>query len=284
MNRSTNILDALAATEGPNTIMMAPNAPPVTRTGEGVVELAMNIILDATDVMDTLIDLRSRAPKTEVHALSECGQFSFGLREVGRIRVNYTTQRGSKVILVSRIPYDIPNCETLCKDGDVIRRLVQTVISRESGILTVSGPSARANSMLVYSLLKEANMSSRRIIFILERSLTYLMAHGDSIIIQSELGGDVSSMDEGLQTAFPFEPDIIYVGDVRPNDDIPSAGHAGGPHVLAVFSSVSMDGSTLLSKITPQFPDTKSVTQEFLCGSVTVVPAANNTLRVEYVK
>ena len=71
--------------------------------------------------------------------------------------------------------------------------------SNTMGLLTISGPRAASNAMLVYTLLKKVNETQRKIIFLLERKLTYLMSHADSIVIQAELADDVPSMSAGIE-------------------------------------------------------------------------------------
>jgi len=210
MNRSSEILEYLAREDTPATLILTPNAPPAARTPEGV-RTASDDLMSPEDIDDTLATLRTRCRGAgqEIGPIGNAGMFSFGVAEVGRFRVSYATQRGSKIVSVVKIPYQIPEAASLCDDADTVKKLLDLLCAVPPGILGVFGPSAEANSVLTYSLLRDINESQHKVIYILERSLTFLMGHAKSIVVQSELGTDVRALKEGVQNAFLFNPDIM---------------------------------------------------------------------------
>jgi len=70
-------------------------------------------------------------------------------------------------------------------------------------------------------------------------------------VIQSEVGEDVNSFQAGLESAYRFEPNLIYVGDVRPGDEIPNLLHAVAAGITTLVSSASVPGNVLLEQFTP---------------------------------
>jgi Tfp pilus assembly pilus retraction ATPase PilT len=86
------------------------------------------------------------------------------------------------------------------------------------------------------------------------------MQHENSIIIQCELNADVRTMDEGVHGAALFEPDIMYVGDIKPGDDLPGITRAVENGALAILSSVMLNERALLDRFTPSLvsPDQAS--------------------------
>lgn len=282
MNRSKEILDYFASTDNPGDVIIAPNAPPISRDAQGVVQVALSIILAAKDVDDTLSTFRTLAPTTGSATLGNAGTFSFGMNEVGRFRVNYVTQRGSKIANIVRVPFTVPDPESVCDDSATIERLLEIFYSSKGGILAVSGPSAVSNSTLIYSLLKKVNRTKRMVLYILERALTFIMAHAESIVIQIELHTDVNSMEEGAQNAFLFEPDIMYVGDIRPSDELPSVTQVMELGVLTIVSSVLLNGKMLMEKFRPKSTDSQESFRQMIRGMVKVSPGKGGKLSINF--
>ena len=246
MNYSAQLLNVLAASDTVSTIVIAPNAPPVSRTSDGI-RVAMNVVLDAADVLDTLTTLRAQGGRNDSVSLSGSGTFVFGIRDVGRIRVSHVTQRGSKVARITRIPFRIPDLDAICENAPALDKLLSATDSSPGTFVAVCGPSSLKNGLFVYSLLNKINQTRKKLLFILERALTFLMAHGNSIVVQTELSADVKTLEDGMDDAFLIEPDLIYVGDVRLNDQLPGVTHAIQSRISTVVSSATMDGCALLN-------------------------------------
>jgi twitching motility protein PilT len=263
MNRSQEILDYLANDNRPCSVVLAPNAPPVMHSA-GEVRVILSLVLSSGDVFDTLLALKSQSLKRELDANSMSGAFSFGLRKVGRIRVTYLTQRGSKVVSISRIPFDIPSLESLCEDPATAAALLQVAQSKQGGIVGVSGPDPVLIGTLVYSVLDSLNRSSCQIVGIVENPLTYLMAHRNSIIMQCEVGTDCDSIKDGVEGILLFAPEILYVGGVRSLEDLSSLGCAAQPGRLFVIGSNALDAAAIVDRFSA-YPES---TEESPSGAV----------------
>lgn len=282
MNRSAELIAHLAEEDAPDEIIIAPSAPPVTRSVNGV-QLALNIVLDPGDVADTLIALRERSPAAQGQPLSAYGTFSFGIRDVGRLRVSYSTQRGSKAFRIIRVPFAEPETEDVCENSAMITDLAKMIASGEGGLVGVFGPSAVANATFVYAVLRAVNSSARRVIHILERSLTYLMAHDNSIVIQAEVGSDVDTIEEGVRNALLLDPDVLYVGDIWPSDNVPSLSHAIEACSFTIVSGVSPGRDSLLERFRRIGTGPDSSLESILRQMIKVVPKADGRVAAEQV-
>ncbi len=249
MNRAQEILEYLSGDAKPCTVVLAPNAPPVVHAA-GEVRVILSMVLSSGDVFDTLQALKTQSPKRELDATSMFGGFSFGLRKVGRIRVTYLTQRGSKVVSVTRIPFVIPALESLCDDPATIAALRQVTQSDQGGIVGVSGPDPVLIGTLVYAVLDALNQTSRRIVGIVENPLTYLMAHRSSIIVQCEVGSDCDSIKDGVESLLMFAPEILYVSGVRSLEDLSILGCAAQPGRLFIIGSNALDAAAIVDRFT----------------------------------
>ena len=250
MNRSTDILDYLAKSEVTNSVILAPNAPPVVHDA-GDLRVVLNFVLTAEDVMDTLTGLRAQCTSKAVDGSANTGVFSFGMRGIGRIRVGFLTQRGSRVVSVNRVPFAIPDLETVCENPAVAEELLQLLVQKSGGIIAVSGVDATRSSTLVYAALKQICQTHRKVICIVERNLSYLMAHRNSLVIQCEVGADVESMREGLQSVFVLAPDVVYAGDVRRQEDLLGLADAVQSGVMVILSGTGLDVPSLLAVLAP---------------------------------
>lgn len=129
MNRANEVIDYLSKSDNPDTLIIAPSAPPVSRTGREI-GVAMATVFDSQDVNDTLGAFRTRALAAAGEtAMSKAGTFSFGIKEVGRFRVNYATQRGSRIMTIVRIPHSIPKPSDLCTDCRGVEKAVSLMTS-----------------------------------------------------------------------------------------------------------------------------------------------------------
>ncbi|MDQ7082017.1 MAG: hypothetical protein Q9N34_02775 [Aquificota bacterium] len=106
MNLAPEILNYLGVRKEFTEVILAPKASPVERN-DRIINRIMDVILSPEDIRDTLVSLRSHTT-TSLGPLGREGFFSFGLPEVGRIRVSYLTQRGSYVVSIVKVPYEIP--------------------------------------------------------------------------------------------------------------------------------------------------------------------------------
>jgi twitching motility protein PilT len=252
MNRSAEVIAYLTELKHPQQVLLAPNAPPISR-GMGGIDIAINKVYDSQDINDTLAAFRSRAlASTADSPLALTGSFSFGVRESGRFRVNYATQRGSRVLTVSRIPFfPVPAPEEITDSTQVMEEAKSLFTSGRPGLITVSGRNSLSCSVFVYSLLNLVNRSERRVIYTLERATTYLLSHQNSVSVQCELGSDFRSMAEGIESAGLFEPDLLFVSDIRMEDDLTGLKQLIENRVLAVLGSAVVDSGSLMKQYAP---------------------------------
>lgn len=271
-------------------LIIAPGAPPIERSGGGV-EIAMEAILDGNDVTDTLVGLRTHG---ETKAISNkaiqvpdqlSDVFCLSIRGSGRFRVHYLTQRGSKTISIERIPFTIPSCADLNIDAATAERALRVLKDPNGGIVALFGPSPSANSKAVYALLKSINSSDRNIILIMERELTHLMRHDNSVVVQRELGADFTTLDDGIQEGLNLSPHILFVGDLLVTDRLPSLIRAIETQTCVILSIVASDHASFLHIVKTIFGDHYPIfnqrTQEILHisqlpeGGLSAVPVDN---------
>ncbi|MFN3471651.1 MAG: twitching motility protein, partial [Aquificaceae bacterium] len=102
--------------------------------------------------------------------------FSFGLHNIGRFRVS--------------------------EDKEGISKLKEIVRLHNSGVVIIQCKNQAMASPFVYSFLQSLCENYSKVIYILESPLSFLLKHGQSLVIQKEVGVDVESFEEGLKDAF----------------------------------------------------------------------------------
>ena len=248
MNRGRELFEYLKQPGSARGIILAPSAPPISHTPTGI-EVALNLVLDASDISDTLDHLFAEsAPVGGSIMPTGSGTFSFGQKGVGRIRVSYATQRGSYVLAITAIPYDIPKPAEISDSPDVIESLAKIIASGEKVFVAINGPDTISTDTFVYSVLQLVNGSSRNIISILQPELAYLMGHSDSVIMQSELGIDTPDLKSGLAAASRFKANIFYISNIEEEDDHPVIRQTLASRNVVILSSVSQSPAVLADR------------------------------------
>jgi twitching motility protein PilT len=272
MNYTPQILDYLAKAGPFAELILAPQRKPLQRTETGFIPVGDQVLSDA-DVRETLSMLLNRV-SGNIATLEKSGVHSFGIAKVGRFRLSYVTQRGSYVVSLTRIAYEIPDLADLVPDADALQRMAEFVRTRRSGLLVVTGASAVANNALVYSLLKRLSETEERVIYILEDATSFLLSHGRSVVVQCEVGRDTSSIEKGLAEASPFMPDVLYLRDVTSREQIHLVTRAVGSEILTIITVSVLDGEELIPFARTEFGS------ELICGVWRVYPEKGGKVRV----
>lgn len=209
MNYVPQIVNYLSTKEGVAELYLVPKGFIMEKVNGKLVRVSEHI-LSPEDIRDTLVALKSHAPSA-IGPLGREGHFSFSIHNVGRFRVNYITQRGSYVVYIVKTPHNIPNIETLC-DKACAKQLDELLRLHTSGIIIFYGSDYIKTNTLLYSLMQYVAQSYEKVILVLEKPLSFLLKHGNSIVIQREVGTDVESFEDGLRDALYINPQIVYVG------------------------------------------------------------------------
>ncbi|MCX8164901.1 MAG: twitching motility protein [Aquificaceae bacterium] len=204
------IINYLSSGEEISEIYLVPGAFITERKGNKLIKVSDNP-LTAEDIRDTLVALRSHTPFA-LGPIGREGMFSFGVKNIGRFRISYLTQRGSYVVHILKTPYQIPPINKLCPDKSILSKMEESLRLYNSGILVFQGKNQAIISALVYSLLQNLCQNYNKVVFVIESPLSFLLGHGRSLVIQREVGVDVESFEEGLKDALHMHPDIIYIG------------------------------------------------------------------------
>ena len=139
--------------------------------------------------------------------------FSMGLKDKGRFRINVFKQRNNIGFVIRYIHGNIPSMKNLglpecCKE----------IAIAERGLVLCVGATGSGKSTSLASILNYRNHHKNGHIITIEDPIEYLHKHQKSIVSQREIGIDTLSYQSALKNALRQSPDVIFIGEIRTKD------------------------------------------------------------------
>ena len=176
--------------------------------------------------------------------------FAYGVSGLGRFRVNAYQQRGTTVMVLRSIPYDILTLDEL-NLPPVIEKLAKDT---HRGMILVTGTTGCGKSTTLASMIDYINRHRSVNIITIEDPIEYLHQDRLSIVNQREVGFDTTSFSLALRSALRQDPDVILVGEMRDLETISAALTAAETGHL-VFATLHTNSSTeSINRIIDVFP------------------------------
>ncbi|NSW75460.1 MAG: type IV pilus twitching motility protein PilT [Candidatus Atribacteria bacterium] len=176
--------------------------------------------------------------------------FSLGLPDLGRFRVNTYFQRGSVGIAIRALSYVIPSMDELHLPKEVLQKLA--LLPR--GLILVTGPTGSGKSTTLASMIDYINEHRSCHIITIEDPIEYLHTHKKSIVNQREVGADTPSFESALVHALREDPDVILVGEMRNLETIAIALTAAETGHLVMATLHTNNAPQTIDRIVDVFP------------------------------
>jgi twitching motility protein PilT len=221
--------------------------PPVIRHHSRLRRLDTKVL----DADDTTALMKSITPDRCQQELQERGGADFAIEFTDgvRFRVAVFKQRGSLAMVLRRIPNQFLTFEQLGLP-DTIKRL----ITRQRGLLLVTGPTGSGKTTTLASMINFLNMNYDRHIITLEDPIEYFHKHLRSTVNQREIGVDVTDFKEGIRRGLRMDPDIMLVGEMRDLDTIHAAIEAAETGHVVFATLHTSSASATVNRIIDVFP------------------------------
>jgi twitching motility protein PilT len=174
---------------------------------------------------------------------------SWGLPGVGRFRVNILRQRGSFMIVMRVIPFEIPTIEQLG-----LPPVVQDVAALERGMILVTGVTGSGKSSTQAAMIGFMNQNMRRHVVTLENPIEFLHRDVNCSITQREVGIDTDDFRVGLRAALRQDPDVILIGEMRDTESIDIALKSAETGHLVISTVHTRDAAATISRLVATFP------------------------------
>ena len=136
--------------------------------------------------------------------------FSCGLSDVVRLRVNYFFHHRGVGAIFRVIPTRILTCEELG-----VPKAIVNLARLPRGLVLVTGPTGSGKSTTLAALIDTINANAHKHIITIEEPIEYVHEDQSSVIVQREVGVDTASFARALRGAVREDPDVILVGELR---------------------------------------------------------------------
>jgi len=136
--------------------------------------------------------------------------FSFGLKSLGRLRVNIYKQKGCIAAALRAIPNEFKTFEELNLPAPVYN-----IVKLNKGLVLVTGATGSGKSTSLASMINYLNVNESNHIMTVEDPIEFVHPHKRSIVNQREVGSDTHSFADALKHFLRQDPDIILVGELR---------------------------------------------------------------------
>lgn len=195
-------------------------------------------------VLEILDDLRR-----EELARDGAVDFSYESPDSGRYRINVCKQaRGTSV--VCRV---IPNkVHALSQLG--LPRVLTSISDLNAGLVLVTGATGTGKSTTLAAIIDEINSTQDVSIITLEDPIEFVHESKKALVIQREIGTQVSSFSDGLRSALRQDPDVILVGELRDRETIQLALEASETGHLVLGTLHTRSAAQTIDRILDAFP------------------------------
>jgi twitching motility protein PilT len=176
--------------------------------------------------------------------------YSFGLGERYRLRVNAFIRRGIPSLVVRPLPPGIPFLETLN-----VPVSVRKLTGESNGLILVSGPTGSGKSTTIAALLNAINRERGCHIVTIEDVIEHVHESERAIISQREVGRDTRSVREALKRVLREDPDVIAVSDIRDGETMKAVLELADTGRVVISAIHTGNAIETISRIVDFFPE-----------------------------
>ncbi len=237
----------LAYSKGASDIHLEVDRPPTLRIN-GRLKTINTPPLTPDDTLNLMKSITSERCQQE---LAERGgsDFGFAYGEKARFRVSIFKQKGHVGLVLRMIPNKFLSLEEIG-----LPPVVKNMLLAPRGLFLVTGPTGSGKSTTLASMIDFINNEADRHIITIEDPIEYYHNHKKSIVIQREVGVDVTDFSEALRRALRQDPDVILVGEMRDLETISAAITAAETGHLVFGTLHTMGAAETVNRIIDAFP------------------------------
>ena len=201
------------------------------------------------EMCQTLIfSLMTDAQRQRFEATNEL-DFAFGIKGMGRLRMNAYRQRGVVGAAIRSIPSKYKTFEELN-----LPPVVYELMKMTKGLLLITGPTGSGKSTTLASMIDYLNEHRNYHIVTIEDPIEYVHQHKKSIVNQREVGADTESFGAALRHVLRQDPDVILIGELRDLETIGAALNIAETGHLVFATLHTSDASQTINRIIDVFP------------------------------
>ena len=174
---------------------------------------------------------------------------SYGLKGVGRFRVNVYRQKGSYAACLRALGSSIPSLESLG-----LPPIVEEMSRMPKGLVLVTGPTGSGKTTTLAAILEHINNSRAEHILTIEDPIEFVYTSKRSVFHQREVNEDTRSFANALRAALREDPDVILVGEMRDLETIQLAVSAAETGHLVFGTLHTSSAAQTVDRMVDVFP------------------------------
>lgn len=244
-----NIRELLATTKerDASDLHITVGVPPILRINGKLRKLDLPE-LNLRDVHKMIYNIINDEQKDKYEKIHEL-DFSFGLEDMTRFRINIFKTRSGEAAAFRLIPEKIKSLAQLGLPEEL------SIFTKKSkGFVLVTGPTGSGKTTTLASLIDIVNKERYEHIITIEDPIEFIHTHKNCIIDQREVGIHTDSFAYALRSALREDPDVILVGEMRDLETISMAVTAAETGHL-VFSTLHTNSAAeTVERIINVFP------------------------------
>src|SRR6266851_8182832 len=204
--------------------------------------------MEHEDVHAMVYDIMSDAQRKMYEEMLEC-DFSFGIPNLARFRVNaYNQQRGAAVAFRT-IPSKVLSLEELAAP-----KTFAPLTERPRGLILVTGPTGSGKSTTLAAMMNHVNENVYGHILSIEDPIEFLHDSKKCLINQREVGPHTLSFANALRAELREDPDYILVGEMRDLETIRLALTAAETGHLVFATLHTSSAAKTIDRVIDVFP------------------------------
>ena len=173
---------------------------------------------------------------------------SWGFPGLGRFRVNVLRQRGSLMVVMRVIPFEIPTI------GDLkLPEVLADIANHERGLILVTGVTGAGKSSTQAAMIDWINEHKPLHVVTLENPIEFLHRDKEASLTQRDIGTDTDSFMIGLRAALRQDPDVILIGEMRDKETIETALKAAETGHLVISTVHTKNAVQTISRLVAVF-------------------------------
>ncbi len=233
--------------QGASDVHLRAGLAPMLRIQGSFVPLAGCDRLTAEQTLKFAANLMNREQKERFADHMDL-DMAYGVRGLGRFRVNLFRQRLTLGLVFRVIPSEVPVFEQLR-----LPPVLELIAAERRGLVLITGATGTGKSSTLAALVDHINKHRSAHILTIEDPIEFMHRDQNCVISQREVGSDTGSFSQALRAALRQDPDVILVGEMRDKDTIEVALAAAETGHLVISSLHTVNAVETLDRITSLF-------------------------------